>query len=88
MTFYRASTEFSLVIFCALMALSLRFHGALNACTAHSRRPHCADGVLKTRCRDFPPFRSFGQGPVECEFVPYLFCLKPNNKISVALHVL
>ena len=47
MAFYCVPTEFSLAILCALTALSLRFHGARNACTALSRRPHCADGVVK-----------------------------------------
>ena len=48
MAFYRVPMEFLLAILCALTTLSLRFHGAHNACTALSRRLHCADGVLKT----------------------------------------
>ena len=48
MAFYRVLTGFLLAIICALTTLSLRFHGAHNACTALSRRSHCADGVLKT----------------------------------------
>ena len=48
MAFYRVLTEFLLAIICALTTLSLRFHGAHNACTALSRRSHCAGGVLKT----------------------------------------
>ena len=32
---------------CALTTLSLRFHGAHNACTALSRRSHCAVGEVK-----------------------------------------
>ena len=52
------------LILCALTMLSLRFPSARKACTAFSRRPHCTDGVLKTQCRDSPPFQSFGQGPV------------------------
>ena len=67
MAFYRVSTEsVSLAILCALATLSLRFHSARNACTALARRPRCADDVLKTQALGiFPPFRSFGQGPVE-----------------------
>ena len=38
------------------------FHGARNACTALSQRPQCADGVLKTQCRDFPAFPKFWPG--------------------------
>ena len=30
-------------------ALSIRFHGSYNKCTALSWRSHCAEGVLKTR---------------------------------------
>ena len=51
--FYRVPTEFLLAILCALMTLSLRFHGAHHACSCAftasasvlSRRLHCADGV-------------------------------------------
>ena len=42
-------------------------------CTALSRRPHVDGGVLKRQCSDFPPFRSFDQGPIEfrkVDFVP------------------
>ena len=49
MAFYRVPTEFLLAILCALTTLSLRFHGAHNACTALSRRSHCPDGVLETQ---------------------------------------
>ena len=31
-------------------ALSRRFHGAHNVCTAHSQRFHCTDSLLKTQC--------------------------------------
>ena len=48
MAFYRFLTEFLLEIICALTTLSLRFHGAHNACSALSRHSHCADGVLMT----------------------------------------
>ena len=74
MAFYRVPTEFSLAILCALSTLLLRIHGARNACTAIARRPRCADGVHSVR--DIPPFRSFGQGPVEfwkIAFVPSKF---------------
>ena len=79
----------SRAILYALTTLSLRFHGAGNACAALSRRLHCAAGMLKMQCRDFNlPFRSFGQGPVEFEkiaFVPskfyYIYSVK-MNKIS------
>ena len=50
-----------MAVLCALTTLSLRFHGARNACTAFSRRPHCAYGV-KTQCRDFPTFPKFCPG--------------------------
>ena len=43
--FYRARTVFYL--------------GTRNACTVLTRRPYCADGVLKTQCRDFPAFPKF-----------------------------
>ena len=39
---YRVPTEFLLAILCALATRSLRFHGAHIACTALSRRSHCA----------------------------------------------
>ena len=51
MAFYRVPTEFLMAIDCALKALpllALLFHGTHIACTALSRRSHCADGVLKT----------------------------------------
>ena len=48
MAFYRVPTEFLLAMLYTLTTLSLRFHGAHNACTALSRRSHCANGVLKT----------------------------------------
>ena len=38
--FYRIPTEFLLAILCALMKLSLRFHGAHIACTVLSRGSH------------------------------------------------
>ena len=47
MAFYRVFTEFLPAIIVALTTRSLRFHGAHSACTALSRRSHCADGVLK-----------------------------------------
>ena len=40
--FYRVPTDFLLAILCALTTLSLRFHVAHIACTALSRRLHCA----------------------------------------------
>ena len=39
---YRVPTEFLFAILCALTTRSLRFHGAHIACTALSRRSHCA----------------------------------------------
>ena len=57
MSFCRVPTELSII--CALTTLSLRFHSARNACTAISRCPHCADGVLKMQCRHFPTFPKF-----------------------------
>ena len=47
MAFYRFLT-FLLAFICTLMTLSLHFHGAHHACTALSRRSHCAEGMLKT----------------------------------------
>ena len=46
---YRVHTEFLLVILCALTTRSLRFHGAHIACTALSRRSHCAFTALALR---------------------------------------
>ena len=46
MAFYRVPTEFLLAVLCALTTLSLQ--GPI-ACTALSRRLHCADGVLKAQ---------------------------------------
>ena len=48
MTFNWVSMEFFLTILCALTTPLLRFYGAHNACTALSRRSHCADSVLNT----------------------------------------
>ena len=39
---YRVPTEFLLATLCALKTRSLRFYGAHIACTAMSRRSHCA----------------------------------------------
>ena len=47
MGFYCVPTEFLLAILCALAALSLHFHGALNACTGLSQHSHCADSIEK-----------------------------------------
>ena len=46
---YRVPTEFLLAIQCALTTLSLRFHGTHSACTALSRRSHCAFTVFALR---------------------------------------
>ena len=51
MAFYRVPTEFLLAVLCALTMLSLRFHGAHIACTALSRRSHCAFTAFALRCR-------------------------------------
>ena len=52
----------SLCSYDAFAALSRRSQCVYCSFT---RRLHCADGVLKTQCSDFPTFRSFGQGRVE-----------------------
>ena len=47
MAFYRVHKEFSLAIPCALTTLSLRFHGARNACTASTLRWHRAEDAVQ-----------------------------------------
>ena len=74
-------------ILCALTTPSLRFHR--DACTALSRRPHCADGVLKTQCMNFPTFPKFWKKifvPSKFEYIYYVQMNKisiPNNKLPV-----
>ena len=48
---YRVPTEFLMAILCALTTRSLRFHGAHIACTALSRRSHCAFTAFALRLR-------------------------------------